>query len=193
MLNGTGLDQAFKMSLPRRARIGASVGEPGGWATGAGAAPGAGRHCSALRPVPSPGSLGLRDSGRHALLTPGQTTFYPRGPKSSHGAGAEGARGGERERSLTPLAPLCMRVCVCMRRCVCMYPCVFVCVCVPACAFACACTRARARLSVRPYAVMLMLERTGGSCSFLPCSHLLWAQFGQCRELLASQVGYLHH
>jgi hypothetical protein len=150
------------MSLPRRARIGASVGELGGWATGAGAAPRAGRHCSALRPVPSPGRLELRDSGRHALLTPGQTTLHSRGQKSSHRA--EGARGGERERSLTPLARCaCVCACVCVYACIHVCSCVCVCVCVSVRVRVCVLVHARACLSVRPYTVMLMLERTGAA------------------------------
>lgn len=123
MLNGAGLNQAFKMSLPRRARIGASVGEQRGWATGAGAAPAAGKHRSALRPVPSLGRLGLRDPGRHALMPPGHTTLHPPLPgfKASHGAEGSGGRRAECERKLWPRAQLCMRMCVCM------CPCVFVC------------------------------------------------------------------
>lgn len=119
-----------------------------------------------LRPSPCPLPRVPGNSGRHALLTPGQTTWHRCGPKSSHGG--EGARGGERQRSVsTPgiLVHACVHVhvSVCMRASMCVR--VYVCVCVRVRVYVC--VHARACMSVRPYAMMLMLERTG-SAVFCP-------------------------
>lgn len=188
MLNGAGLDQAFKMSLPRRARIGASVGERGGWATGRGRRPGLGDTAPPFALSPPPGAWEFR-TPRPA--DPWSDNLAPVRPKVLPRWGrGEGWRASEKcQHPWHPCACVC--ACACVRVYACIHVCSCVCVCV--CPRARLRVRARARLHVRAPLRDDADAGKDGICSFLPCSQLSWAQFGQRRELLASQVGCLGH
>lgn len=142
-----------------------------------------------LRPSPcplprAPGAAGFR-TPRPADPWPDNLALA--GPKVLPPCGRGEGRANVRE--VSSLWHAC--ACVCAR--VSVYACIHVCLCV------CVCPRARLRVGARarvPVCAPLRGDADAGkdeSCSFLSCSQLSWAQFGKCRELLASQVGCLRH